>query len=88
MDVDIAAELGREALLITLLISMPAMLTGMIVGLAISIFQSVTSIQEQTLSFVPKIIVTLVVTLVALPWIATQLMEYTVDLYLSIPMRF
>lgn len=67
---------------------MPSMLTGMVVGLAVSIFQSVTSIQEQTLSFVPKILATLIVTLVAIPWIATLLMEYTVDLYLTIPYRF
>lgn len=83
-----AAQLGREALMVTLLVSLPAMLTGMIVGLIVSIFQSVTSIQEQTLSFVPKIIVTLGATLVALPWITTLVMEYTIDLYLSIPTRF
>lgn len=88
MDIDVAAQLGREALILTLLIAMPSMLTGMVVGLAVSIFQSVTSIQEQTLSFVPKILATLIVTLVAIPWIATLLMEYTVDLYLTIPYRF
>jgi flagellar biosynthetic protein FliQ len=88
MTVDIASDLGREALAITILVALPAMLTGMLVGLAISLFQSITSIQEQTLSFVPKILITLAVTIVALPWIATRLIEYTAELYMSIPDRF
>lgn len=88
MNPDIATELGRHALFIAVLISTPAMLTGMVVGLLISLIQSVTSIQEQTLSIVPKILVTLGVTVVALPWVMQQVMEYTIELYLSIPTRF
>jgi flagellar biosynthetic protein FliQ len=88
MDVDAAADLGRHALYITLIVSVPAMLTGVAVGLLVSLFQSVTSIQEQTLSFVPKIVITLAVTIIALPWIMSHLIEYTLDLYQSIPDRF
>lgn len=83
-----AAELGRRALLLTLLVATPAMLTGLIVGFIISLLQAVTSVQEQTLSFVPKIVVTLAVTLVALPWIFNHVVEYTIELYRSIPTRF
>jgi flagellar biosynthetic protein FliQ len=88
MDMDSVSEMGRQALYLTALVSMPAMLTGMVVGLLVSIMQSITSIQEQTLSFVPKIVATMVVTIIALPWMAELIMEYTTTLYLSIPSRF
>ncbi|MBY0586630.1 flagellar biosynthesis protein FliQ [bacterium] len=88
MDLDTVSELGRQALYITVLVSMPAMVTGMVIGLIISVLQSITSVQEQTLSFVPKILATLVVTIAALPWMLALVMEYTEQLFLSIPMRF
>ncbi len=88
MDLDTVSELGRQALYITVLVSMPAMVTGMIVGLIISVIQSITSVQEQTLSFVPKILATLVVTIAALPWMMSLVIEYTQELFLSIPARF
>lgn len=88
MDVDTISELGRQTLYVTIICSLPAMVTGMVVGLVISVLQSITSVQEQTLSFVPKIIVTLAVTLVALPWMLELLMEYTVALYTAIPFNF
>jgi flagellar biosynthetic protein FliQ len=88
MDLDAVSELGRQALYITVLVSMPAMVTGMVVGLVISVIQSITSVQEQTLSFVPKILATLVVTIAALPWMMSLVIEYTQELFLSIPTRF
>ncbi len=88
MDLDAVSELGRQALYITVLVSMPAMVTGMVVGLIISVIQSITSVQEQTLSFVPKILATLVVTIAALPWMMSLVIEYTQELFLSIPTRF
>jgi flagellar biosynthetic protein FliQ len=88
MDLDMVSELGRQALYITVLVSMPAMVTGMVVGLVISVLQSITSVQEQTLSFVPKILATLVVTIAALPWMLSLVMEFTRELFLSIPLRF
>ncbi|QDU63518.1 Flagellar biosynthetic protein FliQ [Planctomycetes bacterium Pan216] len=88
MTIETATDLGRSALYVTLLVAMPAMVTGMIVGLTVSLFQSITSIQEQTLSFVPKILVTLAVVILALPWIMTHVTEFTTDLYLTIPSRF
>ena len=88
MNLDVAAELGRQTLFVVVLVSLPSMLSGMLVGLLISLVQSITSIQEQTLSFVPKILVTLAVTVIALPWSVQHLIDYTVELYSTIPTRF
>lgn len=88
MDVDLISEMGRQALYVTVLVALPAMMTGMVVGLFISVLQSITSVQEQTLSFVPKILATLTVTIVALPWMLSLVMDYAIDLYTRIPERF
>lgn len=88
MNIEMAAELGRAALFLTVLLALPAMLSGLCVGLLVSLLQALTSIQEQTLAFVPKILVTLAVTLVALPWVMQHLIEYTIELYRTIPTRF
>jgi flagellar biosynthetic protein FliQ len=74
-------DLVREMLLITLKISAPILLAGIVVGLAISLFQSITSIQEQTLSMVPKIAAMLVVAVLLLPWIVQRLVEFTVEMF-------
>lgn len=68
MTVDDVTELGQAALLVTLLASAPMLLSGMIVGLLISVFQSVTQIQEITLTFVPKIIVVMLFFVLFMPW--------------------
>lgn len=74
-------DLVREMLIITLKISAPILLAGIVVGLVISLFQSITSIQEQTLTFVPKIVAMLVVAVVLLPWIVQRLIEFTVEMF-------
>ena len=56
MTVDVVMDIAREALLLILKVSLPVLLVSMVIGLIVSIFQTVTSIQEQTLTFVPKII--------------------------------
>ena len=73
-------ELVRETLIIALKIAAPILLAGVVVGLVISIFQAITSIQEQTLTFVPKIVAMLLVAVVLIPWIAVRLMEFTVKM--------
>lgn len=73
-------DLVREALVMTLKIGAPVLLAGMTIGLLISLFQSVTSIQDQTLSTVPKIVVMIGVATVLLPWVAVRLIEYTTEL--------
>jgi flagellar biosynthesis protein FliQ len=74
-------ELVRDALVITLKIATPILLAGLIVGLVISLLQSVTSIQDQTLSFVPKIVVMILAAAVLIPWIAIRLVEYAAELF-------
>jgi len=70
---------------ITLKVALPLLLVGLVIGLAVSVFQAVTQIQEQTLSFIPKI-VAMGVTLVVLgPWMLNQVVAYTQQLYSSIP---
>jgi len=74
-------ELVREALWITLKIAAPILIAGLVVGLVISLLQSVTSIQDQTLSFVPKIAVMLLAAAVVIPWVAQRLVEYASELF-------
>ena len=76
MEINQAVDLGREALLLTLIISAPIMGVGLIVGLVVSLFQSMTQLHEQTLSFVPKIVAMVAVSLLLVPWIAERLLEY------------
>lgn len=82
MNVDQATlELVREALVITLKIAAPILLAGIVVGLVISLLQSITQIQDQTLAFVPKILVMVIAMVVLLPWIAIRLMDYAAALF-------
>ncbi|MBN2308594.1 MAG: flagellar biosynthesis protein FliQ [Candidatus Hydrogenedentes bacterium] len=76
MDVDTVVNLGREALIVTLLTAAPMLLSGMVIGLAISLLQSVTQIQEITLTFVPKIVVVMLAFVVFLPWMMSQVLGF------------
>ncbi|HOF39286.1 MAG TPA: flagellar biosynthesis protein FliQ [Candidatus Hydrogenedentes bacterium] len=76
MTVDTIVNLAREAMLVTLLTAAPMLLSGMLIGLLISVFQSVTQIQEITLTFVPKIVVVMVVFVVFLPWMVGVVMSF------------
>ena len=77
MEPGTAVDLSREALVITLIVAGPIMAIGLLVGLAVSIFQAVTQLQEQTLSFVPKIVGMGVAAALFMPWFTTRLVEYT-----------
>lgn len=77
MTDEAAIELIRSTLLIVLTIAAPLLIAGMVVGLVISLFQSVTSIQDQTLTFVPKIIIIVIVAVVLTPWMIELLMAFT-----------
>ena len=83
-----AIDLGREALWTTLMIGAPVLLAGVIVGLLIGLFQALTQIQEQTVSFVPKIVAMILTLSIALPWLITQMLQYSIDLIEGIPGRF
>lgn len=76
MSVDDIVFLGERALFVTLMASAPMLLSGMVVGLLISIFQSVTQIQEMTLAFVPKIIAVMVAFIVFLPWMVSLVLQF------------
>ncbi len=76
MNVQEALDMGREALLMVLLVGGPVMGIGLVVGLAIALFQSMTQLQEQTLSFVPKIMAMIGLAIVLVPWLAGRLLEY------------
>ena len=80
MNAQDAVDLGREALLLVLVVAGPVMGIGMAVGLCISLFQSMTQLQEQTLSFVPKIVAMIGIALVLVPWLAGRLLEYAKEM--------
>ena len=85
MNTDVVISLATQAMNVAFKVAMPLLLAGLVVGLVVSIFQAVTQIQEQTLSFIPKILATIAVLVVGGPWMLDQLLSYTRDLWTSIP---
>ena len=85
MNQDTVVSLATQAMTLSLEIAGPILLLGLIIGLLVSIFQAVTSIQEQSLSFIPKIVGVAVLIVVLGPWMLDQLVGYAQNLYLSIP---
>ena len=85
MSADYAVELGRDALLMVMLVSAPMLGLGLLVGLLVSVFQATTQIQEQTLAFIPKIIAVFVAILIFGPWMLSLLMDYMQQLLLILP---
>ncbi len=81
MTPDQAIDIVRHSLLVALMISAPILAIGLIVGLAVSIFQAVTQIQEQTLSFVPKIFAMGILTMLIVPWIYNMMSEYATQMF-------
>ena len=82
-----AIDLGREAILMTLLVASPVLAAGMLVGLTIGLLQALTQIQEQTVAFVPKIVVMILALCVALPWLTSRMLQYATTLIADIPQR-
>jgi flagellar biosynthetic protein FliQ len=74
---------GRQALELTVILAAPVLITSLVIGVLVSVFQAVTQIQEQTLSFVPKFLAVVLVFLFTLPWTLDLLIRYTTELYLS-----
>jgi flagellar biosynthetic protein FliQ len=85
MNQDTVINLATQAMMLALKVAGPVLLLGLIIGLLVSIFQAVTSIQEQSLSFIPKIIGVAVLIVVLGPWMLGQLVSYAQNLFLSIP---
>ena len=83
MDLDQATELIRHTLLLALIVSAPMLLIGLLVGIVVSLLQAVTQIQEQTLTFVPKIAAMVAAAILLMPWIGNRLLEYSAAMFLS-----
>ncbi len=86
MNIEFIVFIFREALYTMLLLAAPVLIVSLIVGLVISIIQAATSIQEFTLTFIPKIVITALVIVFMLPWMIDLLVSFTTNLYNQIPM--
>ncbi len=85
MTSETVLDIGRDAIWTTIALVMVLLLPALAVGLLVSIFQAATQIQEQTLSFIPKILITFIVLLVAGPWLLATLIEFIQRLIGNIP---
>lgn len=85
MTPETVMEIGRQAIMILLLVSAPLMLVALVTGLIISIFQAATQINEATLSFVPKIVAIFATLIFAGPWMLELMVDYIRRLFASIP---
>ena len=86
MTPEFVIAFAKEAILLTIYLSMPMLGLGLIAGLAISVFQAVTQVQEMTLAFVPKIIAVFLGLLFAAPWMLEELTSFTANVLTNIPM--
>lgn len=80
MTPDAALDLFRQALITALLLASPMLAAGLVIGLAISVFQAVTSIQEMTLTFIPKILGVLLALIIAMPWMLGLMTRFTTQI--------
>lgn len=85
MTPGLVMEIGRQAMEVMLVVSAPLLLAALISGLIVSIFQAATQINEQTLSFIPKLVVTFITLIIAGPWMLQIMVEYIRRVLESIP---
>ncbi len=85
MDIATVSGIMAEATKVSLYLAGPILIAGLAAGLAVSIFQATTQIQEMTLSFIPKMIAVIIVSIILAPWMLNQIVNYTIRLYKSIP---
>ncbi|MDP1539654.1 MAG: flagellar biosynthesis protein FliQ [Moraxellaceae bacterium] len=85
MTPDTVIELGRQALMVIILLSAPLLLSALAAGLLIGLFQAATQIQDMTLSFIPKLIILVVALGITGPWMLRMLIDYTRNLFQMIP---
>ena len=84
MTPEFVVDVARKAIQTTLMISAPMLLSGMIIGFIVSIFQAATQINEQTMTFVPKIVIVLLSLLFAGPWIIHTMTSFTLGIFESL----
>lgn len=85
MPIGVVVELARDALVVSLTLAGPLLAVALVVGLIVSVFQAVTSIQEQTLSFVPKLFAVGGLFLLLFSWMLQVMMQYATELFRSLP---
>jgi len=86
MTMELLNQISRQTFTTILLVGGPVLLVSLIIGLIISLFQAITSLQEITLTFVPKIIAVFITLLVALPWMVKVMVGFTVSIFNNIPL--
>ena len=84
MTPELVVELGRDALFTLLRCALPMLLAGMVIGLVISIIQAATQVNEMTMTFVPKIVAVLATGVIFLPWIISNLVQFTNEIFARI----
>jgi flagellar biosynthetic protein FliQ len=85
MNPDMVGQVARDAIEITLYLTLPILGVGLVVGLLVSLFQAVTQIQEATLVFVPKLVVVLLALLFLSPWMMRKMLTYTEQIIVNLP---
>ena len=82
MELHEATDLLRHTLILALIVSAPMLAIGLVVGIVVSLIQAVTQIQEQTLTFIPKIVAMVAAAIVLMPWIGRRLLDYSAAMFL------
>jgi flagellar biosynthetic protein FliQ len=85
MSPGLAVQLVTHALMVALMVAAPLLLTALLIGVLVSLVQALTQIQEQTLTFIPKLVAVAVVLLITMPWMIRQLVQYIVSAFDLLP---
>lgn len=85
MSPDYAVEILKSMMTHIVMVAAPLLITGMVVGLIISLFQAVTSLQEQTLAFAPKALMVTGLLFLILPWVVRTLVDFTTEIFNKLP---
>ena len=85
MNDDFFLEIINQAIKVTLMLSAPMLIGALVIGIAVSLFQAVTQINEQTLSFIPKILIIAGALVLASPWMMETMTSFTKELFIRIP---
>ena len=81
MNVDQAIDVVKNLMMLCLKMSLPLLLSAMTIGLLVSFFQAITSLQEQTLTFVPKAMFMVVIFVILFPWMTNTMLDYTTEMF-------
>lgn len=86
MSPEFVVDLARRAMEVTLMVSSPMLGFGLFIGITVSIFQAVTSIQEMTLTFIPKILGVMIAIVLFMPWMLQVMLSFTADILINFPL--